>query len=110
MDLIFRGLIVGLLAVAAGALARRGEGLAIGLLAQIPIMSLGVLWVAGAVGREPAQQAAAGLLWSLPVWAGWVLACWILFRFTSLPTWACLTVGLATWVVLAAIFLWLVKS
>jgi uncharacterized membrane protein (GlpM family) len=107
MDLVLKGVLVGVMVILVGWFAKRDQGALTGLLINVPIFSFGAFWVAATVSRTSAQSAIGGSLASTPVWLGWVITSYLLVRFTSLPVWAALLGGLIVWVLGATVYLWL---
>lgn len=107
MDLVLKGVLVGVMVILVGWFAKRDQGALTGLLINVPIFSFGAFWVASTVSRTSAQNAIGGSLASTPVWLGWVITSYLLIRFTSLPVWAALLGGLIVWGLGAMVYLWL---
>lgn len=109
MELVLKGVVVGAIVVGIGLLSQSGRTALAGLMVQLPILALGALWAAHSAGRAAVQDVALKSVLADPAWVLWMIAVFLLLRFTSLPVWAAIAIGLAVWAVVALVYLLLVK-
>lgn len=101
---------MGAVTVLAGWLARRQETTLAALLVHLPVISLGAFWAASASGRQTMQATVTQTLLVVPVWIAWTATVLALLRYTSLPGWGCLLLGMTVWLLAASLaFLLLAK-
>lgn len=107
--LIIKSAAVGGVVLIIGLLAQGGRTALAALLIQLPVFSVGALWVAAGLGRDTIQTVSGKALIASVVWISYMGSVFLMLKYTSLPSWAAILIGLGVWGGAAALYLTLVK-
>lgn len=106
MELILKALIIALVGVGAGWLARSGWSNLAALIIQLPLISIGALWVAGS--KSALAEFSGKALLGVVVWVVYMASIWALAKYSNLDWGWCIGLGLVVWLVAAGVYLLLV--
>lgn len=109
LPLIIKSVVVGVVVFIIGLAAQGGRTALAALMIHLPVFSLGALWVATSLGRDTVQSVSGKALLSDIVWLLWMGSVFLMLKYSSLPAWGAISIGLMVWAVGAGAFLYLAR-
>lgn len=109
MDIVLKSALGAVVIAVLLTIARRGQYLLTGLLVSVPAVSLYTWWWVGREhGVRPLRTAVRAAMWSAIPWVVYLGVVYLLAG--RLPLWATLVCGVATYLVVALVFLLVLQS
>lgn len=109
LALIIKSLVVGGVVFIIGLFAQGGRTALAALMIHLPVFSLGALWVAASLSRNTVREVSGKALLSDIVWLAWMGSVFLMLKYSNLPSWSAIGLGLLIWALGAGLFLHLTR-